>query len=170
MKKNGSLLTNTILFFIATQFIFFLLVSFLFGLNHPLYALYSATNIYIYIIVACLVTVPFYLLAGGLAVLVRNRRTSLLPSFKKTCYLGIGFYTLFLVVAIALRYFNISDYWIGLYIISNYPVAFSMIQLPDTQVLINPIFLLTAIVPSVSFYFGARLRINYLRRTQHEES
>ena len=157
-------LSNTILFFALGQFILFLIISLIFGLNHPLFFLMEQFNINVYIVAACLLVIPFYLLFGVFGVVVRDKHAGLRKSFASLLKIVIGFYLLFLVGAVALRYYRISDLPLQLYILLNYPMGFALNNLSEEKDLIEPILLLTAILPGVAYYIGAIWRLNFLRK------
>ena len=163
-KSNKINVINSILFFILGQFILFLFVSLIFGLNHPLYFLMGQTNINVYIIAACLLMVPFYLLFGVFGVVVRDKHTGLRKSFFSLLIISIVFYTAFLFVGIIFLYQRISDLPLQLYILLNYPMGFALNNLTDANELVHPILVLTAIMPGFFYYIGAIWRLNFLKK------
>ncbi len=163
-KPSQINLFNTIIFFLITQFILFLFVSLIFSLNHPLFFLLEKTNINIYVITACLIMVPIYLLFGAIGIVVRDKHRGLRQSLSQFLRVMSGFYLVFLIGAIFLHVQRISDLFLQLYILANYPMGFVMNQLTENHDLIQPVLALTAIMPVISYYAGAIWRLNFLRK------
>ena len=155
---------STIAILVLSHISLIILVTMIFGLKHPFHFLYRELFPYPYVFVACIMVMPVYIMAGYIFVLAKNNMRKILDSVWTGCSIFSGF----LVILWAFSYVMAITGWNReawtYYIIANYPISFLMnhINLAGTATS-NPVYVLPALVPGISFYLGAKLRVKVLK-------
>lgn len=149
---------------VISQVIVTCAVFFSIGTSHPFKGLYQVGNPLFFILAAILVAAPLYVICGFFFILGSNRRRNL----QRALFNGCLYYAV-LVIAVwglcnILTITNIMRNAWEIYIILNFPTGVIINNIDIASDALNPLFLLTAITPSVFFYIGGNLRIRSLKK------
>ena len=159
MRKQD--VTYTVINIVVAHFFISVFSALAFGVTHPLSSLYIEGKPFVFIVIALLMVLPLYILAGYFFILGKNSlykmdKTLLTASFYFALIM-MGIYALCFVLV---HYKIVSNAWMY-YVLVNYPSAliFNNITLKiDGQ---NLWFCLTAINGALGFYLGAMIRYGY---------
>ena len=162
MKNRDAQLTVLVL--CLTHVCLIILTAMIFGLQHPFQFLYRELFPYVYILAACLMVVPVYMIAGYIFVLGKNQMRKILDSV----WAGCSAFTVFLVVIWCISYVLTFAGWNReawtYYVIANYPISFLMNHIDLTSIhASNPIYVVPALIPGISFFLGAKLRVKVIK-------
>lgn len=148
---------------VISQVIVTCIVFFSIGTNHPFKGLYQVGNPLFFILAAIAIVAPLYIICGFFFVLGSNKRRNLQRSLLNGC-----FYYAVIIIALwglcnVLTITNIMKNAWEIYIILNFPTGVIINNIDIVSDALNPLFLLTAIIPSIFFYLGGYLRIRFLK-------
>ena len=159
VRKKDYLYTHLTIF--ASHCLISVFLALMFGTMHPFYDLYVAGSPVPYILSACLLALPVYMLFGYFFILGKEYLGGMDQVVRTCCiiyffvlgaiYAGCYFATKYNVSRIAWRY----------YVILNYPtgVIFNNISLNTDAS--NLWFLLTIVPGPLGFYLGSIMRFRY---------
>ena len=160
----------TFLGLVISQIILLCLMFFFFGVEHPFSNLYQVGRPLLFILSAIVIMIPLYMIFGYIFIVGRNQRTNL----QRSLVFGCLYYALALMVIWALANIltitNIAPNAWEIYVIANFPTAVIINSIDIAHDALNPLFLLTAIAPSLFFGLGGYLRIRRLKIKELIES
>ena len=162
MKNRDVRLTFMVLG--ITHVCLIVLIAMIFGLQHPFQFLYRELFPYAYILAACLMVVPVYMVAGYIFVLGKNQMRSILDSVWKGC----SAFIILLVVIWCISYVLTFSGWDisawTYYVVANYPISFLMNHVDLASIhASNPVYVVPALIPGISFFLGAKLRVREIK-------